>query len=162
MTEIESLKKLEKQKSKLASKPFCSEGKQKNKFYSLVVFQVLGGKFSLKNELNSNYQNHQFQTTINYKIDRKEITTANSKHKNIAGFVVFHSSLLAATFLSGGKKSAPKSPTFHACKPLAAMDLTQLQPKYRNGKDEKIQFLQAGKRANGNQKPTTIFNLNDD
>ena len=32
--------------------------------------------------------------------------------------MVIRNSLLAATFLSGGKKIAPKSPTFHACKPL--------------------------------------------
>ena len=45
--------------------------------------------------------------------------------------MVVCSSLLAVTFLSGGKKIAPKSPTFHACKPLANIQ----------GRHMKIQLL---------------------
>ena len=137
MKKIDGLKKSEKQKSKLASKPFCLEGKQKNKFYSLVVFQVLGGKSSLTIKRNSKYQNHQFKTTINHKNDRRNNTAANSKHKIQGGSVVICSSLLAATFLSGGKKIAPKSPTFHACKPLAVMVDDAVTPEIQKWKRRK-------------------------
>ena len=85
MTEIDSLKKSEKQKSKLASKPFCLDGKQKNKFYSLVVFQVLGGKSSLKNKRNSKIKIIIFKRQLIIKT-KEEITlrlTASIKYRAV-------------------------------------------------------------------------------
>ena len=97
MTKIDGLKTLEKQKSKLASKPFCLEGKQKNKFYSLVVFQVLGGKSSLKNERNSKIKIIIFKRQLIIKLTEKKSLRPTSSIKS-SGFSAQASALLSIIF----------------------------------------------------------------